>query len=77
MCLLLFQISKSGLYNNEGVSISVMVSTSTFNNIAVVTVEHVLPQQNAMSPVGFDPRTSHIVSHRFTNRAKGDFHERS
>ena len=42
-----------------------------------VTVENVLPLKNAMSPMGFDPSTSHIVSHRSTNCAKGDFHLRS
>ena len=39
-----------------------------------VTVENVLPLKNAMPPKGFDPSTSHIVSHRSTNCAKGDFH---
>ena len=34
--------------------------------IASVTVEHVLPPKNAMSPVGFDPGTSRIVSHHST-----------
>ena len=32
-----------------------------------VTVEHILPLKNAMSPMGFDPGTSRIASHRSTN----------
>ena len=32
-----------------------------------VTVENVLPLKNAMSLMGFDPSTSHIVSHHSTN----------
>ena len=32
-----------------------------------VTVEHALPPKNAMYPMGFDPGTSRIVSHRSTN----------
>jgi hypothetical protein len=39
-----------------------------------VTVEHVLPPKNAMSPMGFDTRTSRFVSHCSTNWAKGDLH---
>jgi hypothetical protein len=35
--------------------------------ISIVTVEHVLPPKNAMSPMGFDPGTSCNVSRRFTN----------
>jgi hypothetical protein len=31
--------------------------------IGFATVEHVLPPKNAMSLMGFDPETSHIVSH--------------
>ena len=40
----------------------------------IVTVEYILSQKNAMSLMGFDPRTSHIVSHLSTNWAKGDLH---
>ena len=36
-------------------------------NKACVTVKHVLPQKNAMSPVAFDPGASRIVSHCSTN----------
>ena len=36
-------------------------------NKECVTVEHVLPAKNAMSPVKFDPGTSRIVSHHSTN----------
>ena len=36
-------------------------------NKECVTVEHVLPAKNAMSPVEFDPGTSRIVSHHSTN----------
>ena len=43
-------------------------------NKECVTVEHVLPAKNAMSPVEFDPWTSRIVSHHSTNWAKGDLH---
>jgi hypothetical protein len=35
-----------------------------------VTEEHYYLRKNAMSTVGFYPRTSHIVSHHSTNRAK-------
>jgi hypothetical protein len=43
-----------------------MRKTNTFTFYSV-TVEHVLPQKNAMSPMGFDPGTSRIVIHRSTN----------
>jgi hypothetical protein len=35
-----------------------------------VTEEHYYLRKNAMSTVGFYPRTSHIVSHHSTNRAQ-------
>ena len=35
--------------------------------ITGVTEEHVLPPQNAMYLMGFDPWTSGIASHRSTN----------
>ena len=34
------------------------------------TVEHDLSPKKSMSPVGFDPRTSHIVSHCSTKRGR-------
>ena len=37
------------------------------NELTGVAVEHVLPQKNTMSPMGFDPGASRIVSHRSTN----------
>ena len=40
----------------------------------IVTIEPVLPPKNAMSPMGFDPGTARIVSHRSTNSAKWDHH---
>jgi hypothetical protein len=39
-----------------------------------LSVEHVLPLKNAISPIGFDPGTSRIVSHRATNWVEGDLH---
>jgi hypothetical protein len=39
--------------------------------VRCLTVEHALPPKNALSPLGFDPRTSRIVNHRSgKNRGK-------
>ena len=48
-----------------------------YNVDTIVIVEHVLHPKNAMSPMEFDPGTSHIVSHHSTNWAKGDIHYHS
>ena len=43
----------------------------TFNHH---TVEHALPPENAMSPMGFVHVASRMVSHRSVNLDKGDRH---
>ena len=40
---------------------------SEYRFIVSVTLEHVLPLKNAMSPMGIYPGTSRIVSHCSTN----------
>jgi hypothetical protein len=36
-------------------------------DIYIYAIQHILSSQNAMTQMGFDPGTSHIVSHHSTN----------
>jgi hypothetical protein len=45
----------------------IISSNVTLSCHDIVTVEYILSPKNAMSLMGFDPGTSHIVSHHSTN----------